>query len=142
MEIIKVCRRKQPYTVNRMQPVNFLSTGKLEKQITNRRKDTTGNAISWLQTLQIRIEKDNSLKLFFGKCFVSTMQEVDIEKSPGRARNPLPLLWPNGKAVSRQKRNNLKCIYSQIKGFSEPSYMWKMTLKDLAAIWISIFKLF
>nr|CAH7715803.1 unnamed protein product [Callosobruchus chinensis] len=102
-----------------MEPDDFYSTGDLEKQITNRKCSTDKEKVSWLRTKIIKLEKSKPNYVFLCESHSPTesnFKEIDISK-PVRGKKKtaidpqnLQLLYPNGKAVSKQKWDDIKSL--------------------------------
>jgi len=57
-DVMKNCRRKKPFVVTKMEKTDFLSSAQLEKSVTNRKKDVSGNPINWLNFRQVKLLKE------------------------------------------------------------------------------------
>lgn len=57
MEIMRNCRLKNKFVVNRMSKDDFFSVKELEKSVTNRKKDVDKTKVNWLNIHEIFIEK-------------------------------------------------------------------------------------
>ena len=56
--VMQDCRRKNKFTVKRMNKTDFFSVEPLLKLITNRKVDLEKNKVSWLNTFEISLKKD------------------------------------------------------------------------------------
>lgn len=114
MEIMQECRITNKFTVNRMSGGDFFSVKNLEKEITNRKVDINKKKINWLETHEIVLEKSQPGIIKMKKKIDGEFQCVNIEKRGGNISDfgkiDLDLLWPDGKALSKEKIENLKEI--------------------------------
>jgi hypothetical protein len=55
--VMRDCRRKNKFTVSRLSRNDFVTCGELEKKMVNRKRDVTGNPVSWLKTREIKLLK-------------------------------------------------------------------------------------
>nr|CAI5842393.1 unnamed protein product [Callosobruchus analis]CAI5856336.1 unnamed protein product [Callosobruchus analis] len=102
-----------------MEPGDFYSTGNLEKQISNRKCSIDKEKVSWLRTKIIKLEKSAPNSVFLCESHSPTesnFKEIDISK-PARGKKrtaidpqKLEILYPNGKAVSKQKWDDIKSL--------------------------------
>ncbi|CAH1113922.1 unnamed protein product [Psylliodes chrysocephalus] len=99
----------------------FGISGKIEKQITNRKKGVNGKNISWLNTRDIRIVKEAPFLIYTkGNFNDDAFVEVDISKrTRGRPDNfftqsDINALWPNGKPIAGENLRDLKSIWHLI----------------------------
>lgn len=128
IEIMKSCRLKNKFIVNRIRSDEMVSVNLLEKSITNRKVDINNFGINWLKTHVIKIIKESPTTLYM-KNHVSDERfyEVNIQKV-GKGRKPLlknvnlPLLWPNGKPLSAEKIKDIKDLYTLIPQDARPFY--------------------
>ncbi|XP_073956928.1 uncharacterized protein [Choristoneura fumiferana] len=115
MSIMKTCKKNKPMIVHRMNQNDFLSSLKLEKSITNRKKTTDGDKVSWLSTKEIELKKGEMYKIYMRSNFYEDFKELDIKKI-GRVRQPaiskeiMEPLWPTGKPIPEAKLKDLKSL--------------------------------
>ena len=120
INIMRACRNKNKFIVNKITREDIVSVINLERAITNRKVDINKQSISWLKTHEIVLKKDKPYVLFMKNNIKDeTYAQVDIEKkTKGRKPNlkeiMLPLLWPNGKPLSSEKIKDLKEIMKLI----------------------------
>lgn len=118
MNIMKICKKKNPLQVIRMNKQHFLSTKHIEKKIVNRKICTNKNKVNWLKTKQILLKKEDpyliTMTLESGE-----IQNLDVsKKSKGISiqfsEEDFDLLWPQGKAIPQAKLEDLRSMYSLI----------------------------
>ncbi|CAG9771476.1 unnamed protein product [Ceutorhynchus assimilis] len=117
INVMKLCRKKNPLIVTEMSSKDFLGVTKVEKNITNRKISVDGEKINWLNIRSIKIEKNKPFSLYIQQnTFDGPFEEVNIQKLR-RGRQPenqgdlfldLDLLWPQGKAIAEPKLANLR----------------------------------
>ena len=61
---MKDCGKKRPIVVYRMKKEDFVSTIKLQKEIVNRKKICSGEAINWLHIREIKLIKEGRFSIF------------------------------------------------------------------------------
>lgn len=111
MQLMRECRKKNVIEVNRMSSENFFSVECLEALITNRKVDVNKEKVSWLDTHEILIEKNQPGILKMRKDFSSPFQTVNIKKNKRELDvkdTVLGALWPNGRPISQEKLKDLK----------------------------------
>lgn len=119
VNVIKTCTKKTPLVPIKMEKEDFVSTEKLEKNITNRKMFINKVKVNWLKTKHIQIRKDNVHSVFMSSDNNEEYQELYIgRKFKGSA---LPLcsellipLWPDGKPITQAKLDDLKSMFSLI----------------------------
>lgn len=129
-KIMKTCRKKNPITVNFMEKEDFISTRKIEKEITNRKKSVLENKINWLRMKQIKIVKDKPYSIFIKSDYEgNTYEEINIKKGKGRIPtsrshfcNNLESLWPHGKAIPTPKLKDIKSYLDLIPAVDQAFY--------------------
>lgn len=123
MDIIKTAKETDPkFQVIEMDASHFASCEDLLKQFcTNRKKTVDNKDLNWLTFRKIGYKKDHPLELFFETYDdVSSKYDDQIEFKPHLtkvisikkrgitneqfANAELPLLYPNGKAISTAKK--------------------------------------
>lgn len=130
IEIMRKCRKKNKLIVTKMEKEDFLGTNSLEKQIVNRKKDVTGNTVSWLKTREIEINRQNPWSIILRQCFDSANgQEVYLKRRNSNRHSAfsnfiynLEPLWPSGKAISPAKLEDLKSLLYLIPDDSKEFY--------------------
>lgn len=114
MKIMKKCRIKNKFEVNRMLKHDFFSIKKMEDLITNRKIDIFKNKISWLETHEILIDKFQPMLIKMRKTMDGDFQSINIEKLGCKGTNfatvELDHLWPQGRPLSKKKVDDLKNI--------------------------------
>lgn len=118
INIMRGCRRKNPLIVHRMEREHFYGTGRLEKAIVNRKSDIRNNKINWFKFKEIEMQKEKPFSIFVkSNDFQSEAQEINIQRKRGRPSETrenfneyLDQLWPNGKAISTKKLDDLKFL--------------------------------
>nr|CAI5863052.1 unnamed protein product [Callosobruchus analis] len=127
LQVMRNCRQKQKFLVNRMTRLDMISVSNMERAITNRKSDVNKENISWLKTHEILLKKDNPTLYMRNHITDTNFSEVSIEKA-GKGRKPdlklieLPLLWPNGKPLSAEKAKELKDILKLVPQDAKPFY--------------------
>lgn len=118
MEVMKECRVKNKFVVNRLSSHEFFSVKNLEKVITNRKIDVNKSKINWLETHEIVIEKSQPGVIKMRKKIDGDFQSVNIEKKGVNASVfgtiKLDQLWPNGKPLSKEKIDDIKKILNLV----------------------------
>nr|CAI5837459.1 unnamed protein product [Callosobruchus analis] len=119
VSVIQNCKKQNKFVINLMEPGDFYSTGNLEKQISNRKCSIDKEKVSWLRTKIIKLEKSAPNSVFLCESHSPTesnFKEIDISK-PARGKKrtaidpqKLEILYPNGKAVSKQKWDDIKSL--------------------------------
>jgi len=113
---MKASRINKKFVITRMEGKDFVSIESLLKQIVNRKSDTCGEKISWLQAREISLRKDKPFSIFMRTSFSSSSaSEIEIgKKSLGRRKNvfvpKLPSLWPSGKPLSVPKLADIRSL--------------------------------
>lgn len=130
-DIMKVCRTKNPLEVTFLNRDDFVSTAKIEKQITNRKKDIDEMKINWLHMKEIKVQRDKPYSLFVKNIHNSSeYSEINIRKRQGRPRdsdinfsNNLERLWPNGKPVAQAKLDDIRSYMHLIPAADQGFYL-------------------
>lgn len=113
---------------------DFLSTEKLEKNITNRKVFINKDKVTWLQTKHIEIMKEH-LHSIYMQCFEQDVQELNIGKKirgkllPLNAELLVPL-WPDGKPIHQAKLNDLQSMRHLIPEDCWPFYEGLKGIRD------------
>lgn len=126
IEIMKNCRKIKPMIVDRLTKEDFLSSRNLETKITNRKKAVDGSKISWLDTKEIVLKKEEMYFIFMRNNLDDELKEVSIKKNI-RSRtvitnSDMDLLWPTGKAISEAKLSDIKSILHLIPNDAKDFY--------------------
>lgn len=111
MDVMEQCRRKNPFEVNRILPENFFSVRSLESLITNRKSDINHGKVSWLNTHEILIEKNQPGIIKMSKRIGGPYQIVNLKKIGCEFDTQnvvLDRLWPNGRPLSKEKVKDLR----------------------------------
>ncbi|CAH1967216.1 unnamed protein product [Acanthoscelides obtectus] len=64
IRVMKSCRKKRPIEVVSIEKKDFVSTKKLEKVITNRKKSCEEEKINWLKIKEIKVLKEKPFSIF------------------------------------------------------------------------------
>lgn len=142
INVMKIARKKNPFIIHKMTKEDFISSEVLEKNIVNRKKDTIGGKINWLNVREIKLDKNSPYSIFFKFSYDEAVYvEVDIKpKQKGKQRevfnlNNLPLLYSNGKPVSAPKLNDIRSIMNLIpeadQGFYAPLVSSEEVVDDI-----------
>lgn len=110
--IIRNARKKNPFQLHIMNQEEFFSTKQLENTTTNRKKNTDGNAVSWLNIQWLRFKRGDP---FYKIYYQQTLNEdfpfdtIDImQKVKGRPQSiekiPLEKLYERPLAVNIKKK--------------------------------------
>ncbi|KAJ8720783.1 hypothetical protein PYW08_006248 [Mythimna loreyi] len=123
---MQVCKKNKPMQVQRMKTEDFLSSANLEKKITNKKKATDGSKVSWLNTKEIMLKKDE-FSIFMQSNLDNEHIEVNIKKSlRGNTglitKQVMDPLWPSGKPISEAKLNDLKSLLHLIPDDAQEYY--------------------
>lgn len=127
MQIMQVCKKNKPMQIQRMKTEDFLSSANLEKKITNRKKATDGSKVSWLNTKEIMLKKEDEFSIFMRSNLDDDHIQVNIKKSlrgntgllTKQAMDPL---WPNGKPIPEAKMIDLKSLLHLIPDDAQECY--------------------
>ncbi|CAH1107459.1 unnamed protein product [Psylliodes chrysocephalus] len=125
INVMKNCRKKQPFVVTEMLSKDFFGISNVEKNISNRKISVNGEKINWLTIRSIKITKDEPFLLYIQQnSFDDPIQEVNIKKlTRGRPTQNysqenvflnLVELWPQGKAIAEPNLANLREMYHLI----------------------------
>lgn len=128
IDVMKTSRQNNPFEVNRMSSDDFLSSKLLEKATTNRKVDINKQKINWLQTHEILLEKSEPTIIKMRPSIGGDFQIVNIAK--GRAGGnqellksiKLETLWPEGKALSKEKIKDIKELLALVPPDVLPKY--------------------
>lgn len=129
IHVMRTCRKKNPFVVEVMEASDFIGCAEMEKVIVNRKVDTAGNKINWMNIREILLKKDDPFKLYIktnhnDQAYVT----VDIKKkqrgrpSTSHLSDLFIPLWPHGKAISRPKLDDLKSMLHLIPGDAKQFY--------------------
>lgn len=112
MKIMRNCRIKNKFQVNRLSSDDFFSVQKLEELIVNRKMDVNKQKINWMETHEILLEKSHPNIIKMKRKFKDEFQSVDIAKRGTNVIDfesvELDRLWPNGRPLSKAKLEDLK----------------------------------
>lgn len=117
MEVMRECRTKNVFEVKRMSPNDFFSVHGLESLITNRKVDLDREKVSWLETHEILMEKNQPGIIKMRKKIDGPFQSVDLKKAgyPLDMKNIiLGSLWPTGRNLSKEKIKDLRSMIDLI----------------------------
>lgn len=113
MDAMKTCRTKNVFEVNRMSPENFFSVHGLESLITNRKVDLNREKVSWLNTHEILIEKNQPGIIKMRSKIDGPFQSVNLNKLRRQLEMKdivLGSLWPTGRNLSKEKIKDLRSL--------------------------------
>ncbi|KAH9628494.1 hypothetical protein HF086_017320 [Spodoptera exigua] len=126
IEIMKNCRKIKPMIVDRLTKEDFLSSRNLETKITNRKKAVNGSKISWLDTKEIVLKKEEMYSIFMRNNLDDELKEVSLKKNIRSrtviTKSDMDLLWPTGKAISEAKLSDIKSILHLIPNDAKDFY--------------------
>jgi hypothetical protein len=136
INIMQNSRKKNKFLVNKLTKEDFLSTATMEEAITNRKQDTSGNKINWLQFREIELNKDRALSILVRTSFSGSQKEIDLGKRrTGRQSamflHTLPLLWPDGKPISDPKLKDVKSLLNLIPSDAKQFYRGFFSHQDI-----------
>lgn len=108
MTIMKICKKKNPLQVTRMNTQDFKSTKKIKKKLVHNRKICINKVkVNWLKTKQILLSKEEPY-LITMTSENGDIQKLDLsKKSKGVTiqflEEDFEVLWPLGKAIPQAK---------------------------------------
>lgn len=110
-KLIKETKKSEPkFKVTMMESGDFVSSNELKAIIVNRKTNTEGIKINWLNIRQLKYRKDEAFHLHI-VCNDSRPHIINIQKKKCNEESltmcDLPLLYPNGKLISKQKYDDL-----------------------------------
>ena len=90
IQIMKDCRKKRtfPIVVYGMKKEDFVSTKKLEKEIVNRKKTCSGEAINWLHIREIKLIKEERFSIFIKT--VHNIRKSILKNGESQVKNYFP----------------------------------------------------
>lgn len=111
IKVIKAARKKNAFKIMKMTTDDFVSTKKLENNITNRKVTAEKSKVKWLSIQWLLYHKIHPFSIFFK---YSNNPEVLFENVNIKKRNSiniadleLDLLYPLGKQISVEKKKDL-----------------------------------
>ncbi|CAG9825752.1 unnamed protein product [Phaedon cochleariae] len=118
MSVIGNCKKHHKFVINLMESDDFYSTEDIEKQISNRKLTTNKEKVSWLKTKIIKLEKSKPNSIFLCESHSpeeNDFKEIDILKITRGKKIPidpqkLKVLYPEGKAISKKKWDDIKTL--------------------------------
>ncbi|CAG9791146.1 unnamed protein product [Diatraea saccharalis] len=128
ISVMKNCRRKNKFVVAKLQKDDFYSVVPLQERVTNRKIDTEKQKISWLETFEIELRKNDAQNIFIKSKLDDDCKIVNISKgAKGRKVRPnfemeLPILYPEGRELSSAKVKDLKEMMKLIPADAKPFY--------------------
>ncbi|KAJ8874654.1 hypothetical protein PR048_025520 [Dryococelus australis] len=121
--VLGTCRKKTFFVVILMEVSDFIGCSEMKKNIVNRKVDTTGNKVNWMDIREIILRKDNPFLLYIktdhnDQAYVT----VDLKKKqPGRPSiSTFYDLFR--KAISRPKLDDLKSMLHLIPSDAKDFY--------------------
>lgn len=117
MKIMEDSRIENKFEVNRMSSHEFFSIKEMERSITNRKVDVDKKKINWLQTHEVLLNKDEPHIIKMKRKMNDEFQSVNIAKigtETDFGNVNLGRLWPNGRALSKEKVQDLKSMLGLI----------------------------
>lgn len=119
VNLIKQAKKKAPrFVVTEMKMHDFSSWKRLLSLIINRKHSIDGDKISWLHFQRIVYERDDpfGLKIETRNSNVSSFIQISLRKRHvNRISNVVcPVLYPNGRAISRKKYKDLQDLVEYI----------------------------
>lgn len=117
MQIMKDSRTNNKFEVNRMSSQDFFSIKEMEQSITNRKVDVNKQKINWLETHEILLDKDQPNIIKMKRKINDDFQSVNIAKlgtETDFGNSNLVQLWPDGRALSKEKVKDLMSMLELI----------------------------
>ena len=86
--LMELCRKKNPFSVERMAREDFFSIKELENSTTRRSKSTAGECVSWLKIQWMRFLKSDPYKMFYKTSLDdgSIFYVLDLQPKRGRPK--------------------------------------------------------
>ena len=119
--LIKNARRVNPFQVRVMTPADFVSTANLTAMIVNRKTNTVGDSVKWLNIHWIRVEKDCPLSFKYRYTLNDLEPWKKVDMRPKRAGRPLDMgraemspLYCRPRQISAPKLKDLKQLLCYI----------------------------
>ena len=107
-------RKKNPFIVREMKTEHFLAIKNLMKYIVNRKKNTDGEKVNWLQFIWIRVEKSSPLMYKYRLTHneLEPWKQVDLKpRQRGRPANigvaSMLTLYQSSCPINKKKLNDL-----------------------------------
>lgn len=130
VQVMKRARKKKPFIVTEMKGNYFVGTQKLEKIIVNRKINEEKEKINWLKIREIKLVKEEPLKLYCRNDFESEYSLVNLERkiAKGRQQNNISFkgslqpMWENGKDIAAPKLKDLKSLFHLIPADAKDFY--------------------
>ncbi|CAH2003941.1 unnamed protein product [Acanthoscelides obtectus] len=125
IRVMKSCRKMRSIEVVSIEKKDFVSTKKLDKEITNRKKSCEEEKISWLKIKEIKLLKEKPFFIKTTHDATDNYKEIDIKKGKQTmlfSRHLQPL-WPNGKPVAEAKVKGIKSYLNLIPPADHPFYV-------------------
>lgn len=114
MNVMRQAKKKNPkFIVSEMRKEDFVSSKPLEKLIVNRKKSITGDRISWNRFQNIIYDRNSPFILKVKEYNPNESPIIEISLQRNRVSKKigeikLPLLYPNGRPIDKQKYDDLK----------------------------------
>ena len=134
--LIEVCKKKNPFLEVQMAQKNFISTKQLKDSTNNRKKNTNGEAVSWLKIQWIRFLKNSSYKMFYKTSLDDNSEFKILDLSPkiGRPRIyeniDLPPLYTTIRPITKEKHKDMMDLLPYIPPIFHKHYFPKYVLMN------------
>ena len=115
---------------------NFISTKQLKDSTNNRKKNTNGEAVSWLKIQWIRFLKNSSYKMFYKTSLDDNSEFKILDLSPkiGRPRIyeniDLPPLYTTIRPITKEKHKDMMDLLPYIPPIFHKHYFPKYVLMN------------
>lgn len=119
-DIIKSCKKTDPFEVIEMTHNDFLSTKILETAVTNRKQSTDGSQVNWLKMQCIKVERAKPFSIQYkydlnDEEYKTIDLRIHTVGKPTLLKNvDQPLLYPNGRTISKEKLKDMKDLLKYI----------------------------
>lgn len=112
INIIATCKRKEQFRVVKMTHFDFFSTKSLENNVCNRKTNTAGKPVNWLQMRWIKLERSKPWVIQYKNNFDENFgfENINIRKK-GKVMllNSVSqsLLYPETRAITKEKKKDM-----------------------------------
>ena len=128
-ELILKARRKNPFTVTKMTPADFVSLVLVSKAFVNRKINTAKRSVQWLQIKWIRVQKDKPLQFQYRYSLndLEAWKTVDLkrrtkDRPPDLGRIQLPRMYTTARPIKPAKKTDLLSLFQYIPPLHHPFY--------------------